>query len=83
MNWVSRCPLPHHDIHIKIFHCRIKHFFGDTRQAMDLIDKQNIPRLQLIQDRNQIPWFFDRRTAGRLDLDLHLVGDHHCHRCFP
>ncbi len=50
---------------------------------MDLIDKQNIPRLQLIQDCNQVPRFFDRRTAGRLDLHLHLVGDHHCHRRFP
>ena len=42
---------------------------------MDLVDKQNIPGVEVGQQRRQIPRLLDGRARGNADLHAHLIGD--------
>ena len=63
------------DVNGKILHGRVKDLFHLPVQAVDLIHKQDIPLLKIIQDRSHLSWFFDRRTAGHLQMRPHFVGN--------
>ena len=42
---------------------------------MDLVNKENIPGVQVGQQRRQISGLFNGRAGGDADIDPHLVGD--------
>ena len=43
---------------------------------MDLVDKQNIPRREIRQQRRKVARLFDGRAGGHTDVHAHFVGDH-------
>ena len=58
-----------------VFQCRIQDFLYLTVQAVDLIDKQHVIRLQIGQDRRQITGFFNCRTGCHTKIHAHFVGN--------
>ena len=45
MNTPAGLASTNHDIDVKIFHSAVEYFFDGHRKTVDLIDKENIPRL--------------------------------------
>ena len=50
----GRWPLPDHDVEGIVFHGGIKDFLHDRRQAVNLVDEQDIVRLKIGEDRGQV-----------------------------
>ena len=44
-------------------------------KAMDLVDEEDVARLEAGQDGGQVAGFFDNRPRGDPDVGAHLVGD--------
>jgi hypothetical protein len=68
--------LADHDVDLEIFHRRVQHFLHHRRQAMDLVDKQDVMRLQVGQQRGQVAGALKHRARGLAQVDAKLVGDH-------
>ena len=69
-----RRPLVYHDVNPIIFHGRIQILFDHGRQAMYLVDKQNIIRLQTRQDTCQVTGFVQYRPGSHLETHPQLIG---------
>src|ERR1051326_3141576 len=50
------------DIELEILHCRIEDFFNIRLQAVDFVDEQNIPELQVRQDGGEIAFELNQWT---------------------
>ena len=57
-----RRALADHDVELVVLQRRIQHLLHDRREAMDLIDEQHVARLQVGQQRGQIPGTLEHRT---------------------
>ena len=68
-------PLADDDIEGVIFKGRVEHLFHLPGQAVDLVDEEDVPLLQVGQQGGQVPRLFDGRARGDPDLHPHLVGD--------
>ena len=73
-------PLADHDVEREVLHRRVEDLLDLTVEPVDLVDEQHVARLQVRQDRGEVPRPRDGGTGGRLDLGPHLVGDHRCER---
>ena len=72
--------LTNDDIDAEIFHREVEHFLGCAREAVDLIDEQNVALLEAGQDRRQVARMLDRRAGGQSQGRSHLGGDDHGER---
>src|SRR3990172_13252307 len=45
-------------------------------QTMNFVDEEDVTRLQIRQEGDQVAGFFDERASAGLDMDAELVGDH-------
>ena len=70
-----RSTLADHNVDCKILHRRIKDLLHLTIQAVDLIHKQDISLLEIIEDRRHLTRLLDRRTGCYLHMGSHLIGD--------
>ena len=59
---------------MKILHGRIENLLYHMRQAVDLVDEEDVLFVQIRQNRRQIARPFDHRSRGRLDIHPHLPG---------
>ena len=48
-------PLADHDVELVVLHRRIQHLLDHRREAMDLVDEQHVARLQVGEQRREIP----------------------------
>ena len=60
---------------MELLHRRIEHLLDDPRQAVDLVDEQDVARRAVREDRGEVTGAFDRGTARDADLRAHLVRD--------
>ena len=70
-----RRSLAEDDVDGEVFHCGIEHFLNRAVEPVDLVDEQNVARLEIRQDRNQIALTLDRRARGDAQADAHLGRD--------
>ena len=65
------------DIDPEIFHGRIKEFFHRFRNAVHLVNKQDVSSLQVGQDGHKVSLFAQCRTGGQPRRSVgHLPGDY-------
>ena len=62
------------DIQGVILHGGIEDLLHVGVEAMDLVDKQHVPRGQVGKQSRQIPCMADGRAAGHPEVPAHLVG---------
>ena len=62
------------DIQGVILHGGIEDLLHVGVEAMDLVDKQHVPRGQVGKQGRQIPCMADGRAAGHPEVAPHLVG---------
>mgnify|MGYP003370841034 CR=1 FL=1 len=67
--------LADHDVQRVVFQRRVKHFLHLAGKAVDLVDEQHVPFLQVGEQRRQVAGLFDGRAGRDADLDAHLLGD--------
>ena len=64
-----------HNIYGEILHGRIKHFFYLTVQAVDLIHKEDVALLKIVEDGGHLSRLLDRRSGSDFHMYSHLIGD--------
>lgn len=74
-NRARRRTLANHDIEGKVLHRGVQDLLDRTVEAVDLVDKQHIARLQVSKDGRQVARARDGRATRGLDLSAQLVGD--------
>jgi hypothetical protein len=55
-------PLPDHDVELEVLERRVEDLLDDRAQAMDLVDEQHVPRLQVGEDGSEITGPFEHRA---------------------
>ena len=70
------------DDHIdaKVLHREVEHFLGRARQAVDLVNKEDVAFLQARQDSGQVARMLDGGAGGQTQRRPHLGGDDHGER---
>ncbi len=58
-----------------VFHGRIEDLLHRRRQAMDLVDEQDVPRLEVGEDGGQVARLGQHRAGGRAEIHPELAGD--------
>ena len=71
----GRRALADHDVELEVLHRRVEHLFDRTRQAVDLVDEEDVAVLEVGQDRGEVARALERRTARDPQRDLHLGRD--------
>ena len=62
------------DVELVVLHRRIQHFLDHRRQAMDLVDEQDVARFEIGQQRGQVAGTLQHRAGGLAQVDAHLLG---------
>ena len=70
-----RRPLADDQVELEVFHRRVEHFLDRGLQAMDLVDEQDIPGLEVCQDCGEVAGPLDHRPRGGAEADAQLAGD--------
>ena len=65
------------DVDAEVLHREIEHLLGGAREAVNLVDEEDVAFLQARQDRGQVPRVLDRGTRGQAQGGSHLCGDNH------
>src|SRR6266478_362151 len=68
-------PLPDNQVHAKIFHRRIQHFFHRGLQAVNFIHEKNFLAFERGQYRGQVAFALQQRSRTSLDRHVQFVGD--------
>ena len=68
-------PLADHDIELVVLQGRVQDLFHKGAEAMDLVDEQHIPGLQVGHQGGDVARFLQHRARGGLEGHPHLVGD--------
>ena len=68
-------PLPDNQVHAKIFHRGIQHFFDRRLQAVNLIEEKNLFFLERSQNRGEIALAFQQRPRAGLDRNIQFIRD--------
>ena len=68
-------PLADDQVELKILHRRVEDFLDRRRQAVDLVDEQDVVRLQIGQQRREIAGALDHRPRGGAEADPELARD--------
>ena len=70
-----RRPLADDQIELEVFHRRVEHFLDRGLQAMDLVDEQDIPGLEVCQDCGEVACPLDHRPRCGAEADPEFAGD--------
>ena len=62
-------------IQLEILHRWVEDFLDRGLQAVDLVDEQHVARLEVGEDRGEIPGALDHRAGGGAEADAKLAGD--------
>ena len=62
-------------VELEVLHRRVEHFLDRRLQAVDLVDEQDVARLQVGQDGGQVAGALDHRPGGGAEPDPQLAGD--------
>src|SRR5205085_9243617 len=62
-------PGPDQDIYAKVFDGRVQHFLDIREQAMDLVDEEYLPQLDVAQDAGEIQLLLQNWSGGLLEFD--------------
>ena len=62
-------PLPDHDVELEILEGRVKDFLDDRAQAVNLVDKKHVARLQVGQDRREVAGTLQHGAGGLPQVD--------------
>ena len=73
-------PLADDQVELKILHRRIEDLLDRRRQPMDLVDEQDVARLQVGQQGGEIAGALDHRTRGGAKPDPHFARHDLCER---
>ena len=73
----ARCrrPLAHHDVELEVLHRRVQDLLHRSRQAVDLVDEEDITLFELGEDGCQIAGALECRARCDVEVDPHLGGD--------
>ena len=63
------------DVELVVLHRRIEDLFDRRRQAMNLVDEEDLVLLQVGQHPGQVARLLDDRSGGRAHRHAHLVAD--------
>ena len=75
---VGRRPLAYDNIQSVVLHGGVQNFLHGTVQPVDLVHKQDVPLVEVCQQRRQIAGLFNGRAGGDTDVDPHLLSDDAC-----
>ena len=75
--------LADHQIQLKILKRGVEDFFHNRVQTVDFINKQNVLRLKVGQDRRQITGLGQHRTRGHAEPNPQFLRHDLCQRGFP
>ncbi len=67
--------LPDDDVHAEVLHGEVQHLLGGARHPMDLVDEEDLTRLQARQDGCDVAGMLQRRPRGHAQGGAHLGGD--------
>src|SRR5438477_4206224 len=70
-----RRSLPDHEVELEVLHRRVQRLLDDVIQPVDLVDEEDVPALQVGEDRGEIARPLKNGTGGGTDRDVELVGD--------
>ena len=73
-NGPGRGALADHDVDGKVLHGGIEHLLHLPGKAVDLVNKQHVPRRQVAEDGGQVPGPVNGRAGGNADVLPHLRG---------
>ena len=73
-------PLAHDNVDTEILHGEVEHFLGGSREAVDLVDEEDVALLEAGKNRGKVTSVLDRGAGGQSQGRSHLRGDDHCQR---
>ena len=65
---------PEDDVELEVLHGRIKQFLNRAAHAVDLVDEQDVARLEVGQDGGHVAAAHERRPGGDPQTGPHLEG---------
>ena len=68
------------DVDAEVLHRQIEHLLGGAREAVDLVDEEDIPFLKAGENRREVPRVLDRGAGGQAQGCAHLGCDNHRER---
>ncbi len=68
--------LAEHDVDREVLHSRVENLFHRAGQAVDLVDEEDVARLQVGEDGGEVPGSFQRRARCDSDGASHLAGNY-------
>src|SRR4051794_37116822 len=68
-------PLPDDDVEPEVLERRVEDLLCRAIQAVDLVDEEDVARLQGCQDRRDVAFALERRACDLADPDAELVAD--------
>jgi hypothetical protein len=75
LDGARRRALADHDVELVILHGRVEDLLHHRAEAVDLVDEEDIPRLQVGEQGGQVAGLLQHRARGLAQADGHLVGD--------
>ena len=73
-------PLAHDDVDTEVLHGEVEHFLGGSREAVDLVDEEDVALLEAGENRGEVTSVLDRGAGRQSQGRSHLGGDDHCQR---
>ena len=67
--------LADHDVELEVLERRVEDFLDHRAQAVDLVDEQDVVRLQVGEQRREVARPLEHRPRGLLEADAELVRD--------
>ena len=69
--------LTHDDVDAEVLHGEVQHFLGSAREAVDLVDEEDVALLKARQNRGEVASVLDRGTRRQAQRRSHLGRDDH------
>jgi hypothetical protein len=65
----------HQNVEVKIFQRRVEHLLDVRQKAVNLVDKENLARLDRAQDAREVELLRQNGSGGLLERDVEFLGD--------
>ncbi len=75
LDGARRRPFADHDVDLIVLECRVQDLLDHRREPVDLVDEQDVARLEVGEQRSQVARALQHRPGGLAQVDLHLPGD--------